>query len=93
VIKVLEEKLTLKYTEKYLEIYEEVRRTEYPVEYSFLVTKVKFQDYIIKEIEHRVSMQKEIVSAYRNVSANKNLQDRAIRKFQHRKRVPNVNMQ
>lgn len=86
-IKIVESPLMTKLKKKYISLYCEVRRDQYPVEQSFLVTKIKFQEYIITMMFENPMQTREIINAYTKIKLDKTLQEKAIKIFQTQEKI------
>jgi hypothetical protein len=88
-IKVVESALIAGMKQKYVQIYCDTRNENTPIEYSFLITKMKFQDYIISKMLEFPGMSYKLVEAYEKIKKDKTLQERAIKAYQDEaKHVP-----
>jgi hypothetical protein len=88
-IKVVESALVVSLKQKYIQIYCDTRNENNPIEYSFLITKTKFQDYIITKMLEYPGMSYTLVEAYEKIKQDKTLQERAITVYQEEaKHVP-----
>lgn len=81
-IKFIEPSIKTILTKKYIEIYKDVRQAKYPLEHGFLVTKIKFQDYIIHEMLNRPTKVREIINAYTQLKSDKTLQEKALKSYE-----------
>jgi hypothetical protein len=81
-IKFIEPSIKTRLSKKYLAIYAEVRNARYPLEHGFLVTKIKFQEYIIEEMFSNPAQAREIISAYTSIKADKTLQEKALKNYE-----------
>jgi hypothetical protein len=77
-IKIIESTIKLKLAKKYITLYAEVRSADYPIEHGFLVTKIKFQEYIIDEMFSNPTQAREIISAYSSIKTDKKIQEKAL---------------
>jgi len=94
VIRVVDSPIMAQMKKKYIGLYCEVRKEDYPIEYSFLVTKVKFQDYVITEMFQNPSQTREIISAYTKIKEDKTIQEKAIKVHEFKSRsVPTIKIQ
>jgi hypothetical protein len=88
VIRIIDTPLIIQFKKKYTEFYCDTRKEHIPIEYTFLATKMKFQDFIIKEMDLCPNKSHEIVKAYKHIKEDKTLQEKAIKVYQARtKRV------
>lgn len=63
---------------KYIQIYNEVRSSGESIEKAFVVTKIKFQDYIIKQMLEKPAQISIIAKIYENIKLDKSLQEKAL---------------
>lgn len=66
----------------YIKLYSEVRLDKYPLEHGFLVTKIRFQEYIIDEMFKNPTKAKEIISAYTQIKEDKTVQEKALKNYE-----------
>lgn len=69
-------------TNKYIQLYAEVRKEGFPLEHGFLVTKIKFQDYVITLMKANLSGAVLICNAYCEVKNDITLQEKALMKYE-----------
>jgi hypothetical protein len=77
-----EESLKLNLGQKYMQLYAEVRKQGYPLEHGFLITKIKFQDYVISLMKSNITIAIMICNAYLELKNDKTLQERALIKYE-----------
>lgn len=77
-IKFIEPNLKTKLAKKYIEIYCDVRNQMYPLDQGFLVTKIKFQEYIIECMFENPNKVSEVISAYTSIKNDKTIQEKAL---------------
>jgi hypothetical protein len=82
VIKFLEPSIKTRLTKKYIQLYQEVREQRYPIETCFLVTKIKFQEYIIDQMFEYPAQTREIITAYSKIKENGDIQEKALRTYE-----------
>jgi hypothetical protein len=68
-------------TKKYLRIYKQVRECNYPFEHSFLITKIKFQEYIIKLMLQKPEQTDSIIHCYQKLRGDASLPEKAIQYY------------
>lgn len=81
-IKFLEPSHKTRLTKKYIQIYQEVRGLKYPIEHGFLITKIKFQDYIIDQLLEYPGQARDIIHAYTEIKKDKTIQEKALATYE-----------
>jgi hypothetical protein len=82
VIKFLEPNIKTRLIKKYIQLYSQVRYERYPLEHGFLVTKIRFQEYIIDEMFHYPNQVREIINAYTSIKEDKTVQEKALKAYE-----------
>jgi hypothetical protein len=77
-IKFIEPSIKARLIKKYITLYAEVRTNKYPIEHGFLVTKIKFQEYIIEQMFEHPNETRDIISAYSSIKEDKKIQEKAL---------------
>jgi hypothetical protein len=81
-IKFLEPNIKTRLVKKYIQLYAQVRYERYPLEHGFLVTKIRFQEYIIDEMFKYPNQVREIISAYSSIKEDKTVQEKALKAYE-----------
>jgi hypothetical protein len=81
-IRILETPLLTTMQNKYIKIYCDTRKQHYPIEYTFLVTKIKFQDWIIDLMLEQPSKRVEINTFYRKIKSDNKLQEKCLKIYE-----------
>lgn len=67
---------------KYINLYQNVRQENYPSNQAFLITKIRFQEYVIKIMFEKPNSASIIMNCYLKLKNDKSLQKQALKTFQ-----------
>jgi hypothetical protein len=77
-IKFIEPSIKTKLAKMYIQIYCDVRKEQYPIDQGFLVTKIRFQEYVIGCMFENPNKVSEVISAYTSIKNDKTIQEKAL---------------